>query len=226
MKFLMVIAPENFRDEELEEPKNVLEQAGIDVTIASRTDKAKGMLGKEVEVDKDLSDVNSDDYDGVVFVGGTGTAKYFNDPEVLDLARAFYENDKVIGAICIAPSILANAGLLENKKATCFPSERENLLEKKCEFVEKGVVADGLIVTSAGPKYAKDFGEKILELMKFKESDINFATDDEDDEDIYNEKSREKMLEDDEITPEEEGFMEGRELSSKQEKKLLDEEKD
>ena len=163
---LMIIAPENFRDEELLEPKKVFEDHGASVTIASRgVDSARGMLGAIVTVDEDISMVDVDDFDAVVFVGGSGASVYFQDEEVLNLAKEAFEKGKVIGAICIAPSILANAGLLDSKKATSFPSEKENLEAHGAEYTGADVEEDGKIITSTGPQAAAEFGLKITEAL-------------------------------------------------------------
>ena len=165
-KVLMVVAPENFRDEELFEPKKVLEEKRIGVEIASKgVNEARGMLGEKIVIDKNLSEVKADDYDGVIFVGGSGSSIYFNDAKAQFLAKEAYEKGKVVGAICIAPSILANIGILEGKKATSFPSEAENLKSKGVDYTGEGVVVDGKIITAQGPDYAKQFGEKIVEVL-------------------------------------------------------------
>jgi len=163
---VMVVAPDNFRDEELFDTKQVLEEGGANVKIASMgTGKATGMLGGEIDVDLDYSEIVVDDYDAVIFIGGGGAAIYFNDEKALSLAKEAYEKEKVVGAICIAPSILANAGILEGKKATAYTSEVGNLRVKGAEYTGGDVVVDGKIVTADGPSAATKFGEKILETL-------------------------------------------------------------
>lgn len=165
-KVLFVIAPQNFRDEEYQRPRQVLEQAGWQVEVASRQVKeAKGMLGAKVSVDKDISQVNIDDYEGIIFVGGTGAAVYFEDQTALSIAKTAYEKGKVVGAICIAPSILANAGILQGKNATSFPSEEENLKNHGANYTGLGVTVDGKIVTASGPQAAEEFGQKLVEVL-------------------------------------------------------------
>lgn len=163
---LMIIAPENFRDEELFDTKSVLEAAGAAVTIASKgVSEAKGALGGKASVDKDIEDVNVADYDAVVFVGGPGAAVYFDDETVLSIAKASAEQGKVTAAICIAPSILANAGVLDGRKATCFSSEKGNLEEKGADYTGDDVTVDGLIITANGPRAAKKFGQEIAKAL-------------------------------------------------------------
>ncbi|MDD5086728.1 MAG: DJ-1/PfpI family protein, partial [Candidatus Nanoarchaeia archaeon] len=93
---VMVIAPENFRDEEFLFTKEVLENHDVDVTVASKgVSKAKGSLGATVDIDKEITDIKIDDYDALVFVGGSGTNVYFNDETALGIARDFYESGKI-----------------------------------------------------------------------------------------------------------------------------------
>jgi protease I len=163
---LMVIASNNFRDEEYAHPRRELEAAGARVTVACSTlNIAKGKLGLQVRPDVLVKDVKESDYDGIVFVGGGGSEEYFENPVAHKLAQSFHSHGKLTSAICIAPAILANAGLLKQKKATSFPSSREILQTKGAVFTGTGVESDGLIVTGSGPEAAKQFGEKLVEVL-------------------------------------------------------------
>lgn len=163
---LMIVAPEGFRDEELLEPKKVFEENEFVVKIASKKVKeSKGKLGAVVEVDYDIDEVLAQDYEAIVFVGGPGTTVYFDDETAHSIVREGIEQGIVIGAICIAPSIFANTGILEGKKATAFESEEGNLKEKGAEYTGEDVTVDGNIVTANGPGAATEFGKKIVELL-------------------------------------------------------------
>lgn len=164
-KVLMIIAPENFRDEELFHTKEEIEKVGSVVVASKVTGEIKGMLGATAKAEITLDDVNINDYDAVIFVGGTGSAIYFDDTQALKIAKEAYALGKVVGAICIAPSILANAGILEGRKATCYPSEKDNIASKGAEYTGSTVEVDGKIVTGAGPQAAKEFGKKIAEMI-------------------------------------------------------------
>jgi protease I len=166
-KILMVVAPENFRDEEYQKPREILEQAGAEITVASKgVTEAKSLQGGKVKVDKDIGQVNVDDYQALVFVGGPGSSVYFEDQTALNLAKSAFEKGKVVSAICIAPSILANAGILSGKKATAYSSEKDNLVAKGAQFTGESVTADGKIVTANGPEAAEEFGKKLVEVFK------------------------------------------------------------
>ncbi len=167
MKVLMIIAQNGFRDEEFFEPRDIFVKNGIEVKVASeRIGMARGKLSGTVMSDLTVGESRESDFDAVVFVGGPGAAVYLNDPAAHKLAKDFYEAGKIVAAICMAPSILANAGILSGKKATAFPNEKANLVAHGAEFTGATVEVDGKIVTGCGPEAAKEFGEKIVELLK------------------------------------------------------------
>lgn len=165
-KVLMVIAPKNFRDEELFHTKEELESSGTTVKVASTSmEPATGMFGGGATPDLKIDDADIGEYDAVVFVGGSGSSVYFNDPRAHAIAREAYEDGKIVGAICIAPSTLANAGILEGKKVTSYPSERNNLKAKGAIYTGKPVEKDGNLITADGPRSARDFGRRIAESL-------------------------------------------------------------
>jgi protease I len=165
-KVLMVIAPVDFRDEEYFETRQVLEGSGNKITVVNSTGQpSKSSFGKIVKTDKSIHDVDPKNFDAIVFVGGSGTTAYFNNSRALTLAREFNSAGKVVSAICIAPSILANAGVLNGKRATSFPSERNNI-NAVGKYTGSFVEVDGKIITANGPLAAKEFGKKISEALK------------------------------------------------------------
>lgn len=162
-KVLMVVAPENFRDEELFHTREELEKAKASVTVAStKTTAVKGMFGKTVTPDIKLERAKVDDYDAVVFVGGTGSAAYFNDNRALSIAKEAFNKGKKICAICIAPVILANAGVLRGKRATVFDGDYVEMVEARgASYTGKPVEVDGNVITANGPAAAREFGRTI-----------------------------------------------------------------
>lgn len=167
-KVLFVIAPVNFRDEELFIPKKFLEEKGVSVDVASDTkEKAVGMLGRLAEPNVLVKDADVDEYDVIVFVGGIGVEdrKLYQKAEYLNLAKKAFMRGKVVAAICLGPKILAGAGLLRNKKAACFKSERLFLKEKGAEVSDEDIVQDGMIITASGPHVAHEFAEKIYDMI-------------------------------------------------------------
>ena len=162
-KVLMVIAPSNFRDEELLHTKEELERGGMKTTIASaKTGEVRGMLGARVTPDIKLDQVKVDDYDVVVFVGGSGSAVYFNDKRAISIASEAFSKGKKICAICIAPVILANAGVLKGKRATVWDGEHVRKIESKgATYTGKPVEVDDNVITAIGPDAAREFGRTI-----------------------------------------------------------------
>jgi len=166
-KILMVVAPVNFRDEEFLEPKKVFEENGFQVVVASsHVAEAKGVLGAKAKIDLDLSQVNPQDYQALVFAGGPGASVYFDNQTVLDLVKTAFNQKKVVAAICIAPSILANADLVRGKKVTSWPSEKDNLEAHGGIYTGSSVEVDGNLVTASGPQAAREYGQKIVEQIQ------------------------------------------------------------
>jgi protease I len=165
-KVVFVIAQSNFRDEELAIPRMLLAKNGIECMIASKhAGSSKGMLGDIVDAQVSIDEID-DSFDALIFIGGSGASQYFDDGKALSLARLYFGENKIVAAICIAPSILANSGILKGKKAASFASEKENLKSKGAIVSNKAVEVSGKIVTASGPIAAKAFGEEILALLK------------------------------------------------------------
>jgi len=165
-RVLAVIAFEQFRDEELVVPREVLEQAGVGVTVASSAlGTARGKLGAQVEVDVLLADAKAGDYDAVLFIGGPGSKGYWDDPAAQRLAREFHEAGKLVGAICSAPIILARAGLLEGRSATCFEGDRAEFAKGGAAYTGAEVTLDGRFITGNGPVAAEAFAYTMVERL-------------------------------------------------------------
>lgn len=168
-KILMVIAFKNFRDEEYFIPKEILERNGFIIeTTSDKKGLAIGADGGEVEIFKIIKEINVEDYEGVIFVGGPGMAEELDNLEFQKLAQDFYKKNKLVSAICIAPALLAKAKILENKEATVWSSVLDKsaikiLKENGAIFKDESVVVDGNIITANGPSAATLFGEKIVD---------------------------------------------------------------
>ncbi len=166
-KVLILIAFKDFKDEEYFIPKELLKKENISVkTVSTKKGKAIGVDGGEAEVDFILEEV--DDFDSLIVVGGSGCLKELDNELVYNLIKKGYEQEKIIGAICIAPVILAKAGILKEKEATVWSSSLDksaiNILKENGAIYEENfsVVQDNNIITSPGPEAAKDFALAIL----------------------------------------------------------------
>lgn len=163
---VMVIAPEVFRDEEYFEPKAVLEQRGARVVTASTAPgKCIGKLGAVAVADISVAEAALRDWSAVVFVGGGGAAVFFDDATAHELAARVHESAGIVSAICIAPSTLAHAGMLEGITATAFPSQREDLVQHGARWSTGPVTIDAPFITANGPEAAIAFGEAICDVL-------------------------------------------------------------
>jgi protease I len=166
-KVLMVVAPERFRDEELFVTREVLKQGGHTTSVAStRRGKCQGSRGRAATATVALSQARARDYDAIVFVGGGGSRALFADHEALRLAHEADEHGRVVAAICLAPVILANAGVLDGKKATVAGTQAKAIEAKGAHYTGPGVMVDGHVVTGNAPKASRLFGQTIDELLK------------------------------------------------------------
>lgn len=165
-KIVMIIASQNFRDEELVEPRAILSARGAKVILASSSlAEATGMLGAKAKADMLIDRVNVADYDAIVFVGGMGASEYFGNTKAHELCRSAVDGGKVLCAICIAPGILANAGVLKGKKATIWSGSADMLKKGGATYTGKDVEVDGKIITGTNPKAAAAFGRAIADAL-------------------------------------------------------------
>ncbi len=168
-KIVMIIAHQNFRDDEYQKPRQLFESRGAAVTVASSSlDTAEGMLGAEVKPDILLDDVKVETYDVILFVGGPGASQYWEDPTAHAIAREAVEKRRVLAAICLAPATLAKAGVLRDKKATVFSSAAGDLKAEGCIYTGQDVERDGLIITANGPDATDKFAEEIVKALAAK----------------------------------------------------------
>lgn len=169
-RVLMVIAPDQWRDEELQQPRQVFQNEGWQVDTAStKAGSAQGMLGAIENVTLTLSDVEKHQYDAMVVVGGMGSPEYlWNNTQLHGLLKAHAAQQKVVSAICLSGAVLANAGLLQGKKATVWemPESLQALKEGGATFTGELVTIDGNIVTANGPEAAGHFAQAVVERVK------------------------------------------------------------
>ena len=175
-KIAMIIAPRGYQDVEFGTPYTYFTDHGATVDVYStQKGTANGSLGGKVKVEHDLSELNVSNYNAIVFIGGPGTSLVRNDNNSIKIAKDSVNAGKVLGAICLSPTILAKAGVLKGKNATVWYGPDSELDMLTSEYLEKqgarytssDVTVDGNIITADGPKsalkYATEIWKKLTE---------------------------------------------------------------
>ncbi len=170
-KIAIVIAFRDFRDIEYFIPKDILVRAGAKIfNVSTQKGIAIGADGGEVQIDFTIEEFRAEDFDAVIFIGGSGMGKNLDNKSFHKIAKEIVESDKILGAICIAPAMLAKAGLLQGRRATVWSGPLDKsaikmLQDGGAEYVNESVIADGKIVTASGPAAAKEFAEILVQLL-------------------------------------------------------------
>lgn len=147
---------------------DLLRRAQIEVIVAgiSGSGPATGSRGTTIVPDAAMEDVMSHSFDMITLPGGLpGTDNLDNDPRIHRLLQSMQEQGRYTTAICAAPRVLANAGILNGKRATGFPGQLESLQREDIELVDQAVVVDGKVITSRGPGTAMEFGLCLIEQL-------------------------------------------------------------
>lgn len=169
-KALLIIPPDRFNEDELFLPKAELENAGIDVTIAStKTGEITGDNAGKATASVTFSEVSATDYDVVAVIGGSGTIDYlWGNEELIAYLKQAYDKKILVSGICAGSVVVAKTGLLSGRKGTCYPVDVmiNELKANSVEYLEQHVVAHDDIITSDGPAGAKAFGEALVNTLR------------------------------------------------------------
>lgn len=171
-KVLMLVAHEGYQQVEYLLPKKTLEHAGFTVVTASnKLGTATAKDKSQTNVDITIENAIASDYAAVIIVGGPGTLDNLDNQITYQLITEAADLGKLIGAICIATRILANAGILTNIAATGWDGDGELADiydEHGVTYIQAPVVNDQGIITATDPSAAQDFADAILSELKNK----------------------------------------------------------
>lgn len=169
MTKIVILLADGFEELEAVAIIDVLRRAEIEIVSAGlKEGPVSSAHNVKVIPDTMIDKISSDDFDMLVLPGGIPGSDNLNaDERVINLIKDFNTKGKMTGAICAAPYVLANAGILDGKRATSYPSFRDRL--GSAVYEEKAVVRDGNILTSRGPGTALCFGLAIVEKFTGKE---------------------------------------------------------
>lgn len=164
---LIFIPSSGFNEEEFTTVKNILQKSGLNVFIASDAVAiCNGLDGLKIKNDVSLMNVHPSNFEAIVLIGGKGTRNYAQNRQLHKILHSFSNSGKTIAAICSAPVILASAGLLNNRRATCFTEDKNELLKSGAVYMDTGVVKDENIITASQPKAALEFVNSIIYSLK------------------------------------------------------------
>lgn len=166
MKRVAVLLAEGFEEIEALTVVDIMRRAKVKCDMVGiETLSVIGSHNIEVKCDKVISE-NIKEYDLIVLPGGMpGSLNLKNSREVIDTVKYFNKNNKLIGVICAAPIVLAEANVISERNITSYPGYEEEL--KGCYYKEDEVVVDSNIITSRGPATAMSFSYKLLEILGY-----------------------------------------------------------
>lgn len=164
---VILLFAEGFEEAEALVPADLLRRGGVKVTFAGvGGTKITGSHGITVEMDSSVEEVDPEQAEAVILPGGLpGTTNLEASEAVQKLIDSCVRREKLVAAICAAPSILAHKGLLKGRSATAFPKFQKDLLEGGAMLSESYVCRDGQFVTARGMGVATQFGLKLCELL-------------------------------------------------------------
>ena len=166
MKKAAVFFGEGFEEVEALTQVDLLKRAGIDVVMVSITDNefVKGTHGVTIKCDMSIDKNKLKDADAIILPGGMpGTLNLKNHDGVRYVVKQYAKEGRYVGAICAAPTILKSLGVLEGRRATCYPGVEDEM--EDVVLTETAVVVDENIITSQGVGTAIDFGLKLIEIL-------------------------------------------------------------
>jgi protease I len=171
-KRVAILAADGFEQVELEGPRKALEEAGATTEVVSPSSgKIQGMnhdkKGDSVAVDVTLEDADSGDYDALMIPGGLINPDTLRTNKLaLEFVRRFFTSGKPVAAICHAPWVLIDAGLVKGRTLTSWPAIQTDVRNAGGDWVDREVVVDHGLVTSRKPDDIPAFNAKMIEEFK------------------------------------------------------------
>lgn len=170
----LILSANDFEDSELLVPYYRLIEAGYTVDIASeKAGIIRGMHGYEVQAVKSFADIDANKYAVLILPGGRAPASVRKDPNANSIVRHFLDGNKPVGAICHGPQTLISAGVLRDRRATCYRTVANELLEAGALYEDCEVVVDGCLVTSRQPADLPAFMREIMKLLSRKSTSVS-----------------------------------------------------
>lgn len=164
--FAVLLAP--MHDErEFWYPVYRLKEAGARVIISGEEagKQYKSKVGLEATSEKAWSELKASEFDGVVIPGGFGPDYIRRSKDCLQFVKDVHEQKKLVAFICHAPWVPISAGILKGRKATSYPSLKDDVINAGCQWEDKSMVRDGNLISSRNPDDLPDFMKGVLEFF-------------------------------------------------------------
>jgi protein deglycase len=171
-KQIVMLIAEGFEETEAIATADVLVRLGFELCLTGvESEVVIGAHGITLKTDRLISDIKLDDFDALVLPGGMPGAINLRDSDaVIDLVQNAEVAGKVIAAICAAPMVLARAGVIEDKRVTCYPGFEEHLTG--ANYTAARCEQDGKIITARGVGTSFEFGAAIAMALGIDENEI------------------------------------------------------
>lgn len=165
---LYIFLADGFEEVEALTVVDMLRRADINISTVSVNNNFEVCGAHNIKLICDLMIEDIELCDGVILPGGIpGVPNLASDNRVVESIKSHYNNNKLIAAICAAPTLLHSIGLLDGIKATCYPTMLDDL--KNAKAIKEKVVIENNIITSMAPGTAFDFAYEIIKYFKGKE---------------------------------------------------------
>lgn len=163
-KRIAILATDGFEDSELLKPCEALKDAGAVVKIISDKNEIEGKNGSKLIADIQVDEANADDFNGLLLPGGVANPDRMRmNRKAISFVRDFFTQEKPVAAICHAPWLLIDAGVVDGRKVTSWPSLKIDLTNAGAHYVDEEVVVDDGLVTSRKPADIPAFCSKMIE---------------------------------------------------------------
>jgi protease I len=163
-KKIAVLATDGFEDSELNEPCKALQDEHAEVVFVSDKKQFEGKNGTKITANQQVDDADSEEFDALLLPGGVANPDHMRmNKKAVKFVRDFFDEGKPVAAICHGPWLLIEAGVVDGRKVTSWPSLTTDLTNAGAQWFDEEVVVDNGLVTSRNPDDIPAFNKKMIE---------------------------------------------------------------